>query len=318
MEFIRGILKLGDSPHFIFVLILTTVIAVFVAYLFFLLRTGKRIRNLAKLLRRLGFRRELTLPIQRARSLREMLEGVSHALESEFEHLRRKLAIQTEATRNLSHDLGSPLTSIIGYTETLLEKNEKLAPADRVAFLKIIHRNSKSLRSMVAQFLEISSLEDTSARIRTESVDLHSMLEQVHDQFRPIAEKRQVRLTLCTDSNPLRAVGDPNMLMRAVANLVENAIRYTPPAGSVQICGERCPAGCRVAVNDSGEGISAEDLPHLFEPFFRASKARTRSSDGMGLGLSIVNRILELHGSAPIVESTPGIGSSFSFVLRDT
>jgi signal transduction histidine kinase len=217
---------------------------------------------------------------------------------------------------NPPHDLRSPLASIRGNLETLLLKDDRLEPGERRSFLEAALRNIDGFQKLVEELFELARLESGQARPRPESFHPGELAQDVVLKLRPQAEAAGVALTAELPAELPLARGELGLIERLLTNLLENALRYTPAGGSVRVALAAEGAGTRVSVSDTGSGIAPEDLPHVFERFYRADRSRDRSTGGAGLGLAIARQIAELHGSRLEVESSPGRGSRFHFLLR--
>ena len=216
---------------------------------------------------------------------------------------------------NISHDLRSPLSSIRGNLETLLLKDGQLEPGERRGFLEAALRNIDGFQKLVEELFELARLESGQARPRLESFHPGELAQDVVLKLRPQAEAAGVRLAVELPAELPLVRGELGLIERLLTNLIENALRFTPAGGSVRVSLAAEGGGTRVSVADTGSGIAPEDLPHVFERFYRADRSRDRSTGGAGLGLAIARQIAELHGSRLEVESSPGRGSRFHFLL---
>jgi len=254
---------------------------------------------------------------QLARAFNEMADRI----EATLERLRASDVMRRELIANVSHDLRSPLSSIQGYLETLLMKEDSLPPRERQDFLQIIHGNTLRLAALVEELFELSKLEAGQVEPRFEDFSLDELTQDVVMKFQPQAQEQNIDLAAQGERNLPLVRADIALIERVLANLIDNALRFTPPGGQVRVSLHPGSGAVRVAVGDSGQGIDPEALPHVFERFFRADKSRSRSSGpsagsaGSGLGLAIVKCILEMHQSDISVESSPGDGTRFLFDL---
>ncbi|MBC7228502.1 MAG: two-component sensor histidine kinase, partial [Thermoflexales bacterium] len=176
---------------------------------------------------------------------------------------------------------------------------------------QVLDRTLSRLECLVEDLLLLAKEEKD---IQREPVNVEVILSEAMDEMRPLAQASQVTLRLeMTDELVIR--GDAPLLVRALANLIENGIRYNRPGGSVTVTAHREANEVMIQVMDTGVGIPPEDLPHIFERFYRVDRSRARHRGGAGLGLSITARIVEFHGGYIHVESTPGLGSIFTVRL---
>ena len=212
-----------------------------------------------------------------------------------------------EFVSNVSHEFQTPLTSIKGFSQALREEG---LPEDlRRHYLEIIENETTRLSSLSKQLLTLSFLDSGSSRDEWTTCDLAKQLEEVVTATAWQWQEKTLGVEL--DLEPLTVFGDPKLLQLVWSNLVTNAIRYTPTGGNVRIRARALKHDAEITVEDNGIGIDEKDLTHLFERFYKADTARTRSENSTGLGLSIVKRIVELHGGSIVAESEPGKGSRF-------
>jgi two-component system phosphate regulon sensor histidine kinase PhoR len=223
---------------------------------------------------------------------------------SRYQDLRR------EFVGNVSHELRTPLTLIRGFVETLKE-GAILDPVKGPEFLDVIDKHSRQLSHLVEDLLDLSRLESPQGLIRRVRVDLSSLLARVLDLQAAAAQRKAQSLTLDVEAGLPAVPGDPDYLERAVANLVDNAVKYTPERGSVRVRARRVATGVEVEVEDDGIGIPEKDLPRIWERFYRVDKSRSRDMGGTGLGLAIVKHVVQAHGGTIDARSAPGRGSTF-------
>ena len=212
-----------------------------------------------------------------------------------------------------SHELRTPLTVLQGELEAIAQKGQSL-PEDVRDTIGSALEETQRLSKIVASLLAISRLEAGEARVQPMRLDFAELVRTTTDQMKLLAEEK--RISLQSDgSEPVEVQADPSRLKQVVVNLLDNAIKYTPEGGNVSISVVRRDDHAVLEVADSGLGISADDLPHVFERFYRADKARSRQMGGTGLGLSIVRSICLAHGGQITVNSTEGRGSLFRVEL---
>jgi two-component system, OmpR family, phosphate regulon sensor histidine kinase PhoR len=233
---------------------------------------------------------------------------VAHDL-TEVERLDR---MRQDFVANVSHELRTPLTSLRGYAETLLDGGLEDAE-HREGFVRVIRDQATRLEALVEDLLSLAALERPGTRLHLSPLDLRALAAQQVATFRPRAEQAGLALAL-EPGEPQRVEGDRARLEQVLANLLDNALKYTE-RGEVRVAvgGDDARVWCEV--RDTGSGIPAEDLPRIFERFYRVDKARSRDKGGTGLGLSIVKHIVALHGGEVTVESAPGAGSAFRVTL---
>lgn len=226
--------------------------------------------------------------------------------------LRRLEKIRTEFVGNVSHELRTPLTSIKGYVETLLAE-EKCERGIRQRFLQIIKDETDRLEQLITDLLNLSQLESKSDSFEQELVDLNQVIEDVLTTVMPKADEEKIDLKVEVPPNVTKVRGNQGQLERLYINLVDNGIKYTSNGGQVRIEVYEDETKVWTEISDTGMGIPEEDLPRIFERFYRVDKARSRKLGGTGLGLSIVKHILESHNGGIEVESEVGEGTNFIF-----
>jgi PAS domain S-box-containing protein len=225
---------------------------------------------------------------------------------------KRAEQLKDEFIATVSHELRSPLTSIQGYVELLAEQEGR--PEQDVRWLEVIGRNSHRLRRLVDDLLFIAQARAETLALDRTDVDLARVLRDAVDGTAPRAVERDVELALQAEAVVV-ANADADRLGQAVDNLISNALKYTPPGGRIDVRLERRGDSAAIAVADTGIGMSQEDVDRLFERFFRASTAVDNAIPGVGLGLSIVKAIVDLHGGDVAVESVEGSGTTFEILL---
>jgi two-component system phosphate regulon sensor histidine kinase PhoR len=227
--------------------------------------------------------------------------------------LRKLEQMRADFVANASHELRTPLTIIKGYIETLLNG----ALEDRSVsekFMAVIDKEADRLQRLVDELLVLSRLEsqrDTSEQ----SVNLHVVIDSVFDGMKQRFEAKKISFDLQLPKELPEVKANPDRIKQVLVNLLDNALKYTPEEGRVQLKAYEEGKNIRVIIEDTGMGIPARDLSRIFERFYRVDKARTRRLGGFGLGLSIVKHIVEMYGGQIGVDSIPEKGSSFWFTL---
>jgi two-component system OmpR family sensor kinase len=227
------------------------------------------------------------------------IEALKTRLEAENVYLRRHLIA------NVSHDLRTPLAALHGYLETLLMKEDRLSAQQRKNYLKIAARQSEHLGTMVSELFELVQLDFKGFEIHPESMQLGELAQDVLQKFQIAAEKKRIALKAEIRADLPFVWADIGLIERALENLLDNALRHTPFGGVVSLAVTASDGRVAVRVSDTGSGIPAAELPHIFERFYRVDKSRTSGTGGAGLGLAIVKRIVDLHRGEIAVESTP-------------
>ena len=228
--------------------------------------------------------------------------------------MRRLEGLRREFVANVSHELKTPLTSIQGLVETLLSGALE-DQANNRRFVTLIDEDAKRLARLIDDLLELSQIESKAVPLQVRPVDLQALLGELAERLHPLLQERQVALELSLAADTPQVPADPDRLRQVFLNLLENAVKFNTPGGRVTVSAERRGETLRVAVQDTGIGIPPEDLPRIFERFYRVDKARSRQMGGTGLGLSIVKHLVELHRGTVEVDSQPGRGSVFAVNL---
>lgn len=236
-----------------------------------------------------------------------ILQDISQA--EQLEKMRR------DFVANVSHELRAPLTVIRGYTEALLDEviDRKEEP-DK--YYQIIREETLRLERLIVDLLDLSRLQSGKVELDMESVDLETISRSVLEKFRPLAGEKQIQLALHRDSSPFLVQGDGDRLEQLLIIFIDNALRHTSQGGEITVDLKGEDREARVRISDTGEGIPEEDLPYIWERFYKVDKAHTPSLGGTGLGLYIAREIIHLHGGTTLVESRPGEGAAFEFTLR--
>ena len=226
------------------------------------------------------------------------------------------LAASDRARRQLladvSHELMTPLAAVRGYTETLAMPELSLDASTRGRYLGIIGDETQKLESLIGDLLDLARLEGGGGSLTFEEVPVKELFSRIADRHGPAIRDRRITIDVSVQPPDLTILGDGQRLEQALQNLAANALRHTPEGGRLSLAAEDEPDGTRITVRDSGPGISPEHLPHIFERFYKADAARsaTRMS-GSGLGLSIVQAIVERHGGTVAAANAPGGGAVF-------
>lgn len=224
-------------------------------------------------------------------------------------------ARRRELVANVSHDLRTPLAHIQGYLDTLRLKEESLPPEERREYLEIAVRQSERLGHLVAKLFELAKLDARNVELERETFSLTELAQDVVQKFRLSAQGESICLELAAPRDLLLVDGDLGRIERVLENLIENALRYTPSGGRVDVSLAADDGEIRIEVEDSGPGIAEEELPHIFDRFFRSPGQDGGS--GAGLGLAIAKRIVELHGGRIGCESESSRGTTFFVALPE-
>jgi two-component system phosphate regulon sensor histidine kinase PhoR len=246
----------------------------------------------------------------------EKLQKMFEELQREHEQLEKLERVRKDFVINVSHELRTPLASIQGYTETLLD-GALHDPEHNVKFLSIIRQNAERLGRLTADLMTLSRLELKSTRFQFASYYVKPLLGGCVDSMVPMAQKKQITIALNCVEVASEVFCDSEAVHQILTNLLDNALKYTPQGGQITVGAQAAAANGQIEiyVQDTGMGIPGDDLPRLFERFYRVDKARSRDLGGTGLGLAIVKHLVRAQGGEVFVESEPNKGSRFSFTL---
>jgi signal transduction histidine kinase len=244
-----------------------------------------------------------------AARLRELNDRLADALERE----RQASTLKDEFLMMVSHELRTPLTAIHGWARMLA--TGELEPHRREAGLRAIERNARAQTRLINDLLDVSGAVTGKLRLDVRPVDLANVVRDTVDTVRPAAEAKAIQIdaTLAPDVGLVAA--DPDRLQQVIWNILSNAVKFTPNGGRVDIRIRRDGDDVEIVVSDTGNGITPEFLPHVFERFRQQEAGTTRRHGGLGLGLAIVRHLVELHGGSVHVESD-GEGRGATFRVR--
>jgi len=235
---------------------------------------------------------------KRAEKERTLLLAAAQSARAEADSAN---GVKDEFLATLSHELRTPLTSILGWSHLLT--GGKLDQQQTARAIETISRNARAQGRLIDELLDISRIMTGKLCLDLRVVKLGPLIQAVIDDVRLAADARSINLEAAFDSDVGPILGDPDRLQQIVWNLLTNAIKFTPTGGDVHVRLERNDSHALITVNDSGQGIAPELLPHVFERFRQADSSNTRSSGGLGLGLSIVRQLVELHRGTVTAES---------------
>ena len=240
--------------------------------------------------------------------LADLLERERDA-RSEAEKANR---IKDEFLSTVSHELRTPLHAILGYSQLLLHNKPEGEERDG---LLVIERNARSQAHIIEDLLDTSRILSGRVRLETKTVNAAEIVQAAIDTVRPAAEAKGIRIQAILDPNAGPVLGDSGRLQQVMWNLLTNALKFTPKEGKVQVALERVNSHLEVRVSDNGQGIAEDFLPQIFDRFRQAEAGTTRRHGGLGLGLSIVKHLVELHGGTVEAQSV-GEGQGSTFIVR--
>ena len=250
---------------------------------------------------------------QRYRDLFQEAERARDALHAQNERLREVDGLKDDLIALVSHELRTPLTSIVGYLELVQEEEDELKEEHR-SHLAVVQRNAHRLLGLVSDLLFAAQVQAGRVTLEKDLVSVSELLDEAVAAALPTAADRQIDVTVHA-RDVAQVIGDRQRLAQVLDNLLSNALKFTPPNGSVVVSMFARETTVLIEVSDTGLGISAADQTKLFTRFFRTDAAMQRAIKGTGLGLSIVKAIVEGHGGEITVESAEGKGSTFRIVL---
>jgi two-component system, OmpR family, sensor histidine kinase ResE len=224
---------------------------------------------------------------------------------------RRLDRLRKDFLANVSHELRTPLSMMQGYAEALLDEFGD-DPVQRRELTEIIHDETLRMKRLVTDLLDLAKLESGQFQMSLQQEDITSIVRKVVRKFHTLAQERGIDLSADLPTGPIYVLGDFDRLEQVFTNLVDNAIRHTNSGGRVTLSVSASVSHAQVRVSDTGSGIPEEDLPYIWERFYKADKARTRGSSGTGLGLAITRHIVLEHKGDIIVESVEGQGTTFT------
>lgn len=229
--------------------------------------------------------------------------------------LKKLEQMRKDFVANVSHELKTPVTSIKGFSETLLdgamEDKETLKH-----FLSIILKESGRLQSLIQDLLDLSKIEQQGYKLNVQYLNIHELLEEIFEILKSKAESKNIRLQLLKSEQPLFLLGDSARLKQVFINLINNALAYTPADGEVTVTVKDKGKDVHIVIKDTGIGMEEEEIPRIFERFYRVDKARSRNSGGTGLGLAIVKHLIEAHKGKIAVSSKVNEGTTFVVELN--
>ena len=241
---------------------------------------------------------------------------MAQTIENNLKELKENDELRRQLIANVSHDLRSPLTSVQGYLETILMREDKYSDSEKRRFLQITLKNVTNLTRLVQQLFELSILDAQQKDPIFEPFSINELFHDILLKFKPQAEEAKIKLLSNIPENFPLTIGDIGMIERVLTNLMGNAIKFTPPGGEIRADLSMDNQNILIKISDTGRGIPKEDLPYVFDRFYRVEKSRTAYTQGSGLGLAIVKKIIDTHKTTITVESIENQGTAFMFTLK--
>lgn len=236
-----------------------------------------------------------------------LLHDVSESVK--LENMRR------DFVANVSHELRTPLTSIRGFIEPLIDGTVTDKETEQ-KYHNIIRSETIRLEKLINELLDLSRLQAGKVELEIEKIDVVELIKNVSSRFTPALESKRIEFAFNNPGRPVYVLADGDRLVQLIIIFIDNAIKYTPEGGRVEVGVKEDGVVVRVSVKDNGIGMSQKDIPYIWERFYKADRSRTGKNSGTGLGLSIAKNIIELHHQSVSVESRPGEGTRFEFTLK--
>lgn len=245
-------------------------------------------------------------------TLRSFQEKQRIGLAYDLTRIRQLEKMQQDFVGNVSHELKTPVTSLIGFTETLLD-GAKEDPQTLQAFLEIIQKDAYRLKNLIQEIIQLSKNSDSFA-YEDQSIDVAALVSSITQTYKPLADQKQLVFEI-HGPNQLSITSKLELLQPIIKNLIENAVTYAKQGGTVTLSYQIVGSTLRLQVADQGIGIAEEDQERIFERFYRVDKARARNSGGTGLGLAIVKDYTTILGGTISVDSFPNVGTTFTLTF---
>jgi len=247
--------------------------------------------------------------------LRCTFDAMAERIRNQIAELEDQDRLRREMVANVSHDLRTPLTHLQGYIETVLLKEESLTTEQRREYLEIALRHGERLGRLVTDLFELAKLDALHEPVARERLPVGELVQDVAQKFSLDARERGVSLNAGLDGGQTMIMADVELMERALENVVDNALRYTPDGGRIDIRLAVAENRLRIEIRDTGPGIGPEDVSQVFDRYYRAKRTIAGDDRGAGLGLAIAKRAAELHGGSLYCESQVGHGTTFRFEL---
>lgn len=249
----------------------------------------------------------------------ETFNEMADTIVTNMEEMKTMDNLRRELVANVSHDLRTPLATIQGYLETILIKSDSLTEEEKKKYIKIIHSSATRLNKLVEELFELSKLEARETKPQPEPFSIAELVQDIHQKNLILAKEKNIDFVSKLPQNLPLVFADIGMMERALQNIIENAIKFTPNGGNIVLKLELVNDRVGISIKDNGLGIRTEDIDHIFSRYGQGkssfSKDNKPASEGIGLGLAIVKKILEIHNFSLTVESEEGKGTAFSFSL---
>jgi two-component system OmpR family sensor kinase len=286
---------------------------------FFLTRRLRRLSQTMEIFGEKGFEQSI-ITINENNHRHDEIDAMSNTfkdmagqIHSQMMQLKETDALRRELVANVSHDLRTPLASLKGYLEILLAKNGSLPDAERQEYLQIASNSSERLNKLVAELFELAKLDSGDLSLHKETFSLAELAHDVVQKFNLRAEEKSIQLDVSIDVDMPYVEADIGLIERVLDNLIDNALKNTPQDGCIVLGLNADGLTVKINIADNGRGIAEDELPHIFQRFYK--KPENEKATGAGLGLAIAQRFVELHGSQLSVTSVLHQGTEFDFAL---
>ena len=237
---------------------------------------------------------------------------MANTLANNIQELKDTDEFRKELINNISHDLRTPVASIQGYAETLILKKDSLGASDQLKYLQIIYTSCDKLKKLVTELFELSKLQTNQVKLNPEPFSITELVSDIANKLRIISQKKGVSINTFMPTDLPMIEADILLIDRVLQNLIENAIKFCKEGDYINIdIHPDIPGKVKITIADTGEGIKNDELPYIFERYYKGKKY----SESTGLGLAIVKKIIDLHQTSIYVSSQLGKGTTFSFTL---
>lgn len=247
-------------------------------------------------------------------TLADTFNDMASQIDANIENIKSVDQLRQELIANVSHDLRTPLAIMKGYVETLLMKDDQLSKEDRIKYLKIVFNGSEKLQKLIAQLFEYSKLEANQITPVKEPFSVAELVQDIHTKYQVLAQEKEIELKIDVPRDTPLVFADIGLVERAIQNLMDNALKFTPKGGSVQLLAKVENENVEIRISDTGPGIPEEEQSYIFDRYHQATETKAKKS-GAGLGLAIVKKILEIHDSTIQMQNRATQGASFWFQL---
>lgn len=296
-----------------------TLLAAIVISILALFLITKRLRSIMDVIRKFK-NGDLTARIKDKGSgeLKEFSEAFNEMADTIVRHMEEIKTmdnLRRDLVANVSHDLRTPLATIHGYLETILIKSDKISESEREEYFRIIFKSTERLKKLVEELFELSKLEAKEIIPKPEPFSVAELVQDIQQKNQLIADNHKVDIRILFPYDLPPGYADIGMMEKVLQNLIDNALKFTPKNGSITIILQRETDNILVKVKDSGIGIKEEALPHIFDRYHKTNRSNLKENEGLGLGLMIVKKILEVHNLEISVKSTEGEGTIFAFLI---